>query len=123
MDDTQSATDVAEVGALSRRRQALLTELDEHAERERWSEAVAACEALASADLETPPDMRARYLETAAAIARDKLKSKDRALSLFNQVLDLTPESTKTWTDVEGLLTGNQDWPGLVKNIHRMCKR
>jgi tetratricopeptide (TPR) repeat protein len=75
------------------------------------------------ADLETVPDVRAKYLYTAALIRRDELNDIEGAVELLNRSLEGAPEEVKSFDAIERILTESQSWKELARNYRKMIKR
>lgn len=87
----------------------------------RWQEAQQLV--LRLAELETHPEIRARFLYTAAVIARDELDQPDQALHIFGEALDAHPRHLKAFESIDRLCTARKDWAALERHYRRMIER
>lgn len=77
----------------------------------------------AIAELESHPERQARYLYTMAQVYRDKLDDKERAVELFNEALDLSPEFLEAFERINKILTQSRDWKQLERQYRKMLHR
>src|SRR5262249_15489129 len=90
-------------------------------EQKQWKKAVEVSEKLVA--LETDAARRAKYRYAAAVILQDELSEHDRALELFEQVLDEAPDTQPAFENIEEIYTKRQDWKELERAYRRMIKR
>jgi tetratricopeptide (TPR) repeat protein len=103
------------------RRRTLHKRLDLEAERDSWRAALATLGELA--ELEATPEVRAKYLYSAAAIHREKLDEPERAWSLYERALDACWSFTRAFDAIERMLGDAQDFRGLRRAYRSMLKR
>jgi tetratricopeptide (TPR) repeat protein len=77
----------------------------------------------AISDLESRPEVKARYLFTQAQICRDKLEDLDRAVELFNDALDLNPSYLEAFERINKVLTQQKSWKQLERAYRKMIHR
>ena len=65
------------------------------------------------AELESRPEVKARYVFTQAQLYRDKLKDFERAVELFNDSLDLNPSYLEAFERINKILTQEKNWKQL----------
>ena len=75
------------------------------------------------AELETKPEIKARYVFTQAQIYRDKLEDPDRAVELFNEALDLNPSYLEAFERINKILTQQKNWKQLERSYRKMIHR
>jgi tetratricopeptide (TPR) repeat protein len=86
-----------------------------------WQRMIETLQAIA--DLETRPEIKARYVFTQAQICRDKLEDQDRAVELFNDALDLNPSYLEAFERINKVLTGQKNWKQLERSYRKMIHR
>jgi tetratricopeptide (TPR) repeat protein len=86
-----------------------------------WQRMIETLQAIA--DLETRPEIKARYVFTQAQICRDKLEDQDRAVELFNDALDLNPSYLEAFERINKVLTGQKNWKALERSYRKMIHR
>jgi tetratricopeptide (TPR) repeat protein len=74
-------------------------------------------------ELESDPSRRAKYRYAAASILNDELADDERALELYELVLDDAPDNQPAVGNIEEIYTRRQDWKGLERAYRRMIKR
>ena len=74
-------------------------------------------------DLESDPQLRAKYFYTAAVIYRDEVKALDEAVDFYNRALDDAPDLLKAFEAIDKVLTQKKDWKNLERNYRKMIKR
>lgn len=75
------------------------------------------------AELETRPEVKARYVFTQAQLYRDKLKDFERAVELFNDALDLNPSYLEAFERINKILTQEKNWKQLERAYRKMIHR
>jgi tetratricopeptide (TPR) repeat protein len=75
------------------------------------------------AELESRPEVRARYVFTQAQLYRDKLKDFERAVELFNESLDLNPGYLEAFERINKILTQEKNWKQLERSYRKMIHR
>jgi tetratricopeptide (TPR) repeat protein len=103
------------------RRQLLHKLLGLYTEQKRWPGALTMLSKLA--EVESAPDLRAKYHYAAAVIQRDELHDAAVAAELLNKALDDDPDMHKAFEAIERLYTEAQDWKALARAYRRMIKR
>ena len=103
------------------RRQTLHRLLELFTSARLWGQAADTLVRLAA--LETAPEMRAKYLYTAALIRRDELNDAEGAVELLNQSLEEAPAEIKAFDAIERTLTESGTWKELARNYRKMIKR
>jgi tetratricopeptide (TPR) repeat protein len=86
-----------------------------------WQRMIETLQAIA--DLESRPEIKARYVFTQAQICRDKLEDQDRAVELFNDALDLNPSYLEAFERINKVLTGQKNWKALERSYRKMIHR
>jgi len=66
---------------------------------------------------------RARYLVAMGNILNHELKTTERAVEVYNLVLDEDPDDERTFGRIERILIAQSAWRELVRNYRRMLKR
>jgi tetratricopeptide (TPR) repeat protein len=74
-------------------------------------------------ELESRPEVRARYVFTQAQLYRDKLKDSERAVELFNEALDLNPGYLEAFERINKVLTQEKNWKQLERSYRKMIHR
>jgi tetratricopeptide (TPR) repeat protein len=75
------------------------------------------------AELETRPEVKARYVFTQAQLYRDKLKDFERAVELFNDSLDLNASYLEAFERINKILTQEKNWKQLERSYRKMIHR
>jgi hypothetical protein len=75
------------------------------------------------AELESRPEVKARYVFTQAQLYRDKLKDFERAVELFNDSLDLNPSYLEAFERINKILTQEKNWKQLERSYRKMIHR
>jgi tetratricopeptide (TPR) repeat protein len=100
--------------------EALHRRLDSLVEESRWAEAVDVLRVLGS---NGDPEMRAKYLTTAAKIVHHKLGNEAEAVELFNRALDAHPDDLAVFERLYQILAGRRAWREVESNLLRMIAR
>jgi tetratricopeptide (TPR) repeat protein len=85
-----------------------------------WSRAVEILERLVKVEEGKP---RARYLVAMGNILNYELKSTERAIEVYNLVLDEDTDDERTFGRIERILAAQNGWRELARNYRRMIKR
>lgn len=88
---------------------------------EDWSKMVDTLQAIA--DISDSPQVKSRCFNTMAQLYRDKLEDPDRAVELFNEALDLTPDFLKAFERINKILTREKNWVQLERQYRKMILR
>ena len=75
------------------------------------------------AESDSDPARKAKTLYTMAQIAKDELADRGRALSLFEQALEVDPKQLVAFENIVRMLTEDRDWLGLEQMYKRMIAR
>jgi tetratricopeptide (TPR) repeat protein len=92
-----------------------------HTEQKQWRPAVEVIGKLI--ELERDPARRAKYSYAAAAIYRDELGDEDRAIELYDAVLEDAPDTQAAFENIEEIYQKREDWKALERAYRRMIKR
>jgi len=103
------------------RRQTLYKMLDHYSLSKQWSKAVETLEKVS--ELETEPTIRARGRYTLAAIYRDEMKDRAKAVAVFTQVLDDDPMFLRAFDAIERILNEDRHWKELARAYRRQLRR
>ena len=95
--------------------------LELYTETKQWKRAVEIVVRLT--ELETDPQLRAKYFYTAAVIYRDEVKALDESVDFYNRALDDAPDLLKAFEAIDRVLTQKKDWKNLERNYRKMIKR
>ncbi len=95
--------------------------LEKYYDTKQWKKAIEVIDKFI--EMESSPQIRAKYSYTAAAIYRDELKALDEALQYFNQTLDDNWEHLKAFQAIDKICTQKKDWKALERNYRKMIKR
>ncbi len=95
--------------------------LDTHSGEGRWEQAVAILVRLA--DLEEDEARRNKLLFTVGAIYRDQLDDRDRAIEVFEQLLDIDSGQLEAFEAIDRMCVGAKDWEGLEAAYLQMIER
>jgi tetratricopeptide (TPR) repeat protein len=85
-----------------------------------WARAVEILERLVKVETGKP---RARYLVAMGNILNYELRSQERAIEVYNLVLDEDADDERSFARIERILTGQNNWRELARNYRRMIKR
>jgi tetratricopeptide (TPR) repeat protein len=85
-----------------------------------WAQAVEILERLVKVE---SGKTRARLLVAMGNILNYQLKISERAIEVYNLVLDEDPDDERTFGRIERILTGQNAWRELARNYRRMIKR
>ena len=85
-----------------------------------WARAVEILERLVKVETGQP---RARYLVAMGNILNYELRSQERAIEVYNLVLDEDADDERSFARIERILTGQSNWRELARNYRRMIKR
>ncbi len=75
------------------------------------------------AESDADPARKAKTLYTMAQIAKEELADRGRALSLFEQALEVDPSQLAAFENIAAMLTEDRDWLGLEQMYKRMIAR
>ena len=85
-----------------------------------WSQAVEILERLVKVE---SGKTRARLLVAMGNILNYQLKITERAIEVYNLVLDEDPDDERTFGRIERILTAQNSWREMARNYRRMIKR
>ena len=85
-----------------------------------WAQAVEILERLVKVET---GKTRARLLVAMGNILNYQLKITERAIEVYNLVLDEDPDDERTFGRIERILTGQNGWREMARNYRRMIKR
>jgi tetratricopeptide (TPR) repeat protein len=94
--------------------------LEVHTTAREWPRAVEILERLVRVETGKP---RARYLVAMGNILNYEMGATERAIEVYNLVLDEDLEDERTFGRIERLLTAQNAWRELARNYRRMIKR
>ena len=94
--------------------------LEIHTQAREWGKAVEILERLVKVESGGP---RTRYLVALGNILNYELKTTERAVEIYNLVLDEDVGDERTMGRIERILTAQAAWRELVRNYRRMVKR
>ncbi|MBX3181172.1 MAG: tetratricopeptide repeat protein [Polyangiaceae bacterium] len=95
--------------------------LELYQKAEDWQKMVDTLQAIA--DISDSPQIKARCFNTMAQLYRDKLEDPDRAIELFNDALDVTPDFLQAFERINKILTRDRNWPQLERQYRKMVHR
>jgi tetratricopeptide (TPR) repeat protein len=95
--------------------------LEIHTGIEQWDQAAEIV--LKLAELEENPQIKAKYLYTAALVYRDELKEPDLGMEQMEACLDADPSFANAFEAIERTLTDRADWTELARALRRQFKR
>ncbi len=85
-----------------------------------WARAVEILERLVKVET---GKTRARYLVAMGNILNYELRVQERAIEVYNLVLDEDPDDERSFARIERILTAQNNWRELARNYRRMIKR
>jgi tetratricopeptide (TPR) repeat protein len=94
--------------------------LEIHTQAREWPRAVEILERLVKVETGKP---RARYLVAMGNILNYEMGATERAIEVYNLVLDEDADDERTFGRIERLLTAQNAWRELARNYRRMIKR
>jgi golgin subfamily B member 1 len=94
--------------------------LEIYTQAREWARAVEILERLVKVETGKP---RARYLVAMGNILNYELKTTERAVEVYNLVLDEDMNDERTFGRIERILTAQSAWRELARNYRRMIKR
>lgn len=94
--------------------------LEIYTQAREWARAVEILERLVKVET---GKTRARYLVAMGNILNYELKTTERAVEVYNLVLDEDANDDRTFGRIERILTGQTAWRELARNYRRMLKR
>ncbi len=95
--------------------------LELYQKAEDWQKMVDTLQAIA--DISDSPQIKARCFNTMAQLYRDKLEDSDRAIELFNDALDVTPDFLQAFERINKILTRDRNWTQLERQYRKMVQR
>jgi golgin subfamily B member 1 len=88
---------------------------------EKWTKLIETLEAIVR--MEQDPVVKSKFVYTLAQLYRDKMDDSARALSLFDDALDLNPALLEAFERINRLLTLQRNWSELERAFRKMIHR